>query len=117
MERGWFKLELYVPVTHVEALKDALAAAGAGAWGKYDHCFWQTSGTGEFRPLAGSAPLIGTHGEIARVPEVKLETLCPAGRVGAVVAALRRAHPYEVPAFYLLPVRIDAPEEEKTKES
>ena len=100
----FYKLETYVQADHAEAVKAALAAAGAGRWGAYDRCFWSTAGTGEFRPLAGANPFLGRVGEVETVHEVKLETLCPADRVDAVIAALKASHPYEVPAFYLTPV-------------
>ena len=104
-EAKFYKLETYVPPEYAEAVKAALAAAGAGRWGAYDRCFWSTAGTGEFRPLAGANPFLGRVGEVVSTPEIKLETLCPAECVGAVVAALKASHPYEVPAFYLPPVR------------
>lgn len=31
--------------------------------------------------------------------EYRVETVVPAGKLEAVIAALRRAHPYEEPAF------------------
>jgi len=100
----FYKLETYVPPEYAEAVKEALAAAGAGRWGAYERCFWSTAGSGEFRPLAGAHPFLGAVGAVERVAEIKLETLCPAERVDAAVAALKESHPYEVPAFYLTPV-------------
>ena len=104
-EAKFYKLETYVPPEYAEAVKTALADAGAGRWGAYDHCFWSTPGTGEFRPLAGAKPFLGRVGEVESTPEIKLETICPTDRVEAAVAALKASHPYEVPAFYLTPVR------------
>lgn len=40
------------------------------------------------------------------VAETRLELLVPDDRVGAVAAALRAAHPYEMPAFYFLAAEI-----------
>ena len=105
----FYKLETYVPPEYAEVVKSALAAAGAGRWGNYDRCFWSTAGTGEFRPLDGARPFLGSVGAVESVPEIKLETLCPAESVDAVIAALKSSHPYEVPAFYLTPV--EGPEE------
>ena len=104
-EAKFYKLETYVPPEYAEVVKTALAAAGAGRWGAYDRCFWSTAGTGEFRPLAGANPFLGRVGEVEPTSEIKLETLCPAACVDAAVAALKASHPYEVPAFYLTPVR------------
>jgi len=53
-EKVFYKLEVYVPLTHAEELKTALFDAGAGRIGNYDCCCWQSVGTGQFRPLAGS---------------------------------------------------------------
>lgn len=103
----YYKLETYVPEEFADAVKNALAAAGAGKFGDYDHCFWQTVGTGEFRPLDTAHPFIGSAGGgLERVREVKLETICPADRRGEVVAALKAAHPYECCAYYLFPVEV-----------
>jgi hypothetical protein len=93
------KLTVYVPETHLDAVKEALFAAGAGRYAAYDRCCWQVAGQGEFRPLAGSEPFIGRAGEVERVPEVRVEMICVDDAVAAVAAALRTAHPYEEPAF------------------
>ena len=55
--------------------------------------------SGTFRALPGANPAVGEVGEEERVPELRLETVFPADRLDEVVAALRRAHPYEEPAF------------------
>jgi putative NIF3 family GTP cyclohydrolase 1 type 2 len=39
------------------------------------------------------------------VSEWRLEAVCPAGRVEEVVAAMRRAHSYEEPAYDVYPLR------------
>ena len=93
------KLVVYVPVTHLEPVKAALFAAGAGTQGLYDNCCWQVHGEGQFRPLEGSRPFTGTQGELERVAEYRVEMLCPEERRAEVAAALRRSHPYEEPAF------------------
>ena len=56
-------------------------------------------GQGQFRPLAGSAPFIGTKGQEERLPEYRVEMICADDAVAAVADALRAAHPYEAPAF------------------
>lgn len=101
------KLEVYVPLTHADALKEALAAAGAGRVGNYDSCMWSTVGTGQFRPLAGSNPFIGQQGAVEQVQEAKIECLVDAAIIRDVVAALKRAHPYETPVFHYFPVNIE----------
>ncbi len=107
MKNRYYKLEIYVPTTHAEMLKAALAAAGAGRLGNYDSCIWECAGTGQFRPLPGSDPFLGKTGEVERVAEHKLEMLVEAETISAVLAALKLAHPYETPAFQYWPVQLD----------
>jgi hypothetical protein len=93
------KLVVFVPVEALDAVRDAVFAAGAGRIGDYERCSWYAEGTGTFRPLPGANPAIGEVGEEERVPELRLETVFPGERRDEVVAALHRAHPYEEPAF------------------
>jgi hypothetical protein len=93
------KLVVFVPAEALDAVRDAVFAAGAGHIGAYERCSWYTEGTGTFMGGEGSEPAIGEQGREERVAEVRLETVFPAERQDDVVAALRRAHPYEEPAF------------------
>lgn len=96
-----YKLAIYIPETHLEQVKAAIFAAGAGRMGDYDCCAWQTLGQGQFRPLPGSDPFIGETNEVTQVSEYRVETVCADECVDAVLTALRQAHPYEEPAFDL----------------
>ena len=93
------KLVVFVPREALDAVREALFAAGAGRIGYYEHCSWYTEGTGTFLGGEGASPTVGERGVEERVAELRLETVFPAERQDAVVAALRGAHPYEEPAF------------------
>jgi hypothetical protein len=99
-----YRLDVYVPEEHAERVKAAIFEAGAGRIGNYDCCSWQTSGRGQFRPLAGSTPAIGRHGEVESVAEAKVELVCAPEHLEEVIAALKASHPYETPAFQYWPV-------------
>ena len=73
--------------------------AGAGNIHPYDHCCWQTEGTGQFRPLPGSNPHIGSENLIEQVNEWKVEIVCDDKVIHEVIQALKAAHPYETPAY------------------
>ena len=94
-----YQLWCYVPDSHLDAVKASLFAAGAGRLGDYEACAWQVLGTGQFRPLPGSTPFIGSSGALETVPEWRIELVCAAEYLAATVAALRQTHPYEEPAF------------------
>ena len=93
------KLVVFVPRSALDSVRDALFAAGAGRIGEYTRCSWYTEGTGTFLGGEGTSPSVGSAGREERVSELRLETVYPAERHDEVVAALRRAHPYEEPAF------------------
>jgi hypothetical protein len=101
---GSRKLVVFVPPEALEAVRDAVFAAGAGRIGEYERCSWHTEGTGTFRALPGANPTVGEVGADERVAELRLETVFPADRQDDVVAALRAAHPYEEPAFDVYPL-------------
>ncbi len=94
-----YRISVYVPESHLEPVKEALFAAGAGHMGDYDHCCWQTQGQGQFRPLEGSDPHIGEHGKVEVVAEYKLELVCDGDHIIKAVQAMIEAHPYETPAY------------------
>ncbi len=95
------KLVVFVPREALDRVRDALFAAGAGRIGEYERCSWYTAGTGTFLGGEGTEPSIGEAGREERVAELRLETVYPVELEAQVVAALRRAHPYEEPAFDL----------------
>lgn len=93
------KLVFFVPKENVEQVKDAVFAAGAGKQGLYDQCCWQTLGVGQFRPLEGANPHIGSVNDVEKVEEYRVEMLCSESNIEKVIAALKAAHPYEEPAY------------------
>lgn len=105
-----YKLCFYVPGSHLEEVKAAVFAAGAGRIGAYDCCCWQVSGQGQFRPLAGSDPFLGRQGELEQVDEYRVELVCAASCIKAAVQAMKDAHPYEEPAWDVLPLVTELPD-------
>jgi len=94
-----YKLVVFVPVASAQKVANAVFAAGAGHIGNYSHCSFRAEGTGTFLPLEGARPAIGSRGRLERVDELRLETIVPAGKLEGVLAAMKKAHPYEEPAF------------------
>ncbi len=94
-----YKLVVYVPVDSVAKVSHAIFSAGAGWIGNYSNCSFQSFGTGTFLPLQGARPAIGSKGRLEKVGEIRFETIVPVDKLDAVVAAMKKAHPYEEPAF------------------
>lgn len=97
------KFCFYVPVSHLETVKTAVFQAGAGRIGNYECCCWQIEGQGQFRPLEGADPAIGQIEALEKVSEYRVEMVCDESCVKAVITAFRLAHPYEEPAFDVMP--------------
>ncbi len=97
-----YKLSFYVPPFALESVKAALFEAGAGHIRNYDQCCWQTLGRGQFRPLRGSAPVIGELGKLSELEEWKVELVCADAFIKGAVKALKLAHPYEEVAYEVL---------------
>ena len=94
-----YKLAFYVPEAQLETVKAALFQKGAGRIGQYDSCAWQTKGRGQYRPLSGSQPFVGTPSQLETVEEYLVEMVCEEQVVKTVVAELKRTHPYEEVAY------------------
>ena len=94
-----YSVVFYVPESHLEAVKTAVFAAGAGSIGDYQNCCWQVLGQGQFQPQAGSQPFTGQPGQLETVAEWRVELVVEAAHIHSAVAALKAAHPYEEPAY------------------
>ncbi|WP_028661019.1 Nif3-like dinuclear metal center hexameric protein [Nocardioides insulae] len=102
------KVTVFVPLTHAQAVRDALAAAGAGRIGDYESASFSGRGEGRFRPLRGATPHLGEIGRLEVVEEERIEAIVPRHRRSAVVRAMLAAHPYEEPAWDLVEL-VDLP--------
>jgi dinuclear metal center YbgI/SA1388 family protein len=97
-----YKLVFFVPPANADAVCQAVFDAGAGAIGAYSACSFRAPGTGTFFGSEETNPAVGEKGKLERVEELRVETVVPIGRAAEVIAALRKAHPYEEPAFDLV---------------
>jgi dinuclear metal center YbgI/SA1388 family protein len=96
------KLVVFVPEKDADRVSQALFDAGAGRIGAYTQCSFRSPGTGTFFGEEGKTnPTIGESGRLERAQELRVETVVPTSKVEAVIRALRKAHPYEEPAFDL----------------
>ncbi|MBT3278006.1 MAG: Nif3-like dinuclear metal center hexameric protein [Phycisphaerales bacterium] len=99
------KLVVFVPRDAVESVSAAAFSAGAGRIGTYRECSFTSEGVGTFYGEEGSAPAIGEAQTAQRVPEIRIEMICPVSAVDSVQAAMTAAHPYETPAVDVYPLQ------------
>ena len=94
-----FKMVFYVPEPQKEEVKEALFDLGAGTLGNYSSCCWECEGMGQFKPLTGSNPVIGTVDSLERIKEFRVEILVTEDLISSCIDTLKAVHPYEVPAY------------------
>lgn len=98
------KLAVFVPVSHMQNVLRAVCDAGAGAIGSYSDCTFRAKGVGTFRCGDDTNPFIGKPGSYEEADEYRLETVFREFSAGKIVAAMKKAHPYEEVAYDLYPL-------------
>lgn len=101
-----YKIVVYVPESHADALREAMGNAGAGKIGDYSHCTFTLKGIGRFKPEEGANPTIGTVGKLEEAEEERIETVCSRDTLQDVLAAIKDVHPYEEPATDVYPIEV-----------
>jgi len=98
------KIRVTVPKDAADKIREVLGKAGAGKIGNYTHCTTSYSVTGRFLPGDAANPTIGRIGELEKVEEEMIETVCEFAKLKEVILSLRQAHPYEEPAIDIVPL-------------
>ena len=102
---GGFKLVVFVPRSHVDALRQALSRElGAGEIGNYSECSYELDGQGSFLGSAAAQPAIGARGRLEFVAEVRLEMRCEQAALKDLARVIGAHHPYEEPAWDVYPL-------------
>ncbi|HLP04677.1 MAG TPA: Nif3-like dinuclear metal center hexameric protein [Paludibacter sp.] len=104
LENKLLKLVTFVPQLHSYTVREALFQAGAGHIGNYDSCSFNAEGTGTFRANELANPFVGEIDKLHSEPELRIEVVLPDHLKQDVVAALLKVHPYEEPAYDLIPL-------------
>lgn len=105
-QSDYAKVAVFLPKADLEKVSQAAFDAGAGHIGNYSHCSFRGGGVGAFQGESGAHPAIGRVGKLEEVPEFRLEVVAPRNRLAEVVAAVRQAHSYEVPAIDIYPMEL-----------
>ncbi|MGC6403950.1 MAG: NGG1p interacting factor NIF3 [Candidatus Comchoanobacterales bacterium] len=100
-------LVVYIPEHAFKSVTEALFNAGAGQVGGYRHCGWSVLGKGQFIPEPSAKPYLGEPGKASQVPEMRFECPVDMHSIQAVLGALKDAHPYEEPVYYVLKDQIN----------
>lgn len=93
------KLFTFAPVDKTAQVRDAIFAAGGGHIGNYSECSFNAEGIGTFKAGEGASPYVGDIGRQHHEREMKIEVIFPAFLENTIIAALKKAHPYEEVAY------------------
>lgn len=100
----YYKIEIFIPESYVDALLDEMGAVGVGVIGNYDRCASIMTVRGTWRPLPGADPYEGKVGEVSWGTESKVEVNSRADRVRDALRAIGKVHPYEEPVINIIPL-------------
>ena len=98
------KLFTFIPVSHLEKVRDAVFNAGAGAIGNYSECSFNVKGKGTFKAGENTNPFVGEKNMRHEEDEVKTEVIFPFYLKNKILDALKEAHPYEEVAYDVVPL-------------
>jgi len=93
------KITTFLPSGDVPKVREAVFAGGAGRYGLYSKCSFSAAGKGTFYGEKGSQPTVGQAGRLEEVDEQRLEVRVSQEKLGRVLSALRKSHPYEEPVI------------------
>jgi dinuclear metal center YbgI/SA1388 family protein len=99
-----FKVVVFTPAGDRSAVMAGAFEAGAGQIGAYRECSFAIPGEGTFFGTETTQPAVGQRGQRETVAELRLEMICPAERLPAVLTAIRSRHSYEEPAIDVYPL-------------
>ncbi len=102
---AYVKVAVCVPEEKAVDVQNAMADAGAGRLGHYSRCAFSVCGEGTFLPDDRAVPHIGSAGKQETVREVWVQALAAEKEVEEIVAAIRKVHPYEMPAIDVFPLK------------
>ena len=96
-----YNLVFYCPKKDAFKVRKQLFDVGAGNIGSYDHCSFNFTGQGTFKPLHGSNPHVGSIGELQNKEEECISLVFPKYLEHEIIKVLKKNHPYEEVAYQL----------------
>jgi hypothetical protein len=101
---NYMTIVVVVPETYADAIREAMARAGAGESQYYSHASFSVKGLTRFKAKKGARPAIGQEGVLETVKEERIETICLKDRLEKVIEEIKKVHPYEETVIDILPI-------------
>ncbi len=97
-----YKIEVFIPETELQSLRNTLLEFDAGHIGNYRGCLSYSLVTGVWFADKGSNPHIGHVGEWSQEPELKVEFNVADSLNDVIVQRIKEIHPYEEPVINVI---------------
>ena len=94
-----YKIEVFIPETELQNLRNVLLESDAGHIGNYRGCLSYSQVTGVWFSDKGSNPYIGSVGEWSQESELKVEFNVEDSLKDTVIQKIKEIHPYEEPVI------------------
>jgi len=104
LKANQYKLIVFVPVTFIDKVSNAIFNAGGGIIGDYSKCSFRSPGSGTFVGSVKTKPYVGEKSNFEKVDEIKLEVLVNSWELHKIISAMKKAHPYEEVAYDVIPL-------------
>ena len=98
------KLEIFIPCSYLDMLRETLHFAGAGTIGNYDSSLSYSLVKGCWRVLPGASPYDGEIGILKEADEYKVEVRCKIENLDGILKDILAMHPYETPVINVIPL-------------
>ena len=97
-----YKIEVFIPESALESIRNVLLEVDAGHIGNYRGCLSYYPVTGVWYSEEGSNPTIGSVGEWSKEQELKLEFNVKDEMKDITIEKIKQVHPYEEPVINII---------------
>lgn len=97
-----YKIEVFIPETELQKLRNVLLEFDAGHIGNYRGCLSYSLVTGVWLSDKGSNPYIGHVGEWSQESELKVEFNVEDSLKDVIIQKIKEIHPYEEPVINVI---------------
>ena len=94
-----YKIEVFIPETKLQSLRNVLLEFDAGHIGNYRGCLSYSLVTGVWFSGKDSNPYVGTAGTWSQGSELKVEFNVEDSLKDAIIQKIKEIHPYEEPVI------------------
>ena len=94
-----YKVVVFCPIKYEKTIIKVIESFEWGRVENYTGWSFVSRGVTRVKALPGAHPTIGQVGKVEIIKESRIETICYKSELKQLIAAIKKVHPYEVPAI------------------